>query len=85
MYISKARGDTVFTVNPSFTSVKHTIGWIPEWAAVAGNKVQLLSLDGQFWTITFAGEHRVRKDEIKESERAYKEFQGSLNGGGIDQ
>lgn len=60
-----------------------TIAYIPSWAAVVGNKVQLLTLDGEFWEVVEAG-NEVSADFVKENERNYKEFQGSTRGGGID-
>jgi hypothetical protein len=62
---------------------KETIAWIPEWAAVKGNAVQLLSLDEAFWNVIEVSEKRLTKDEM--NERGYKDFQESLKGGGIDQ
>jgi hypothetical protein len=64
---------------------RHTIAWIPEHAAKVGNQVQLLSLDGDFWEVAGVGSVRKPKEEVKEDERAYKDFQESLKGGGIDQ
>lgn len=61
-----------------------TVAWIPAWAAVVGNQVELLSLDGEFWTVTEASKESVSADFIKENERNYKEFQHSTKGGGID-
>lgn len=67
-----------------FTKGEHrTMAYIPSWAAKRGNQVQLLTLDGEFWTVTEVGEE-VDAEFVKENERNYKEFQGSLNGGGID-
>ncbi len=60
-----------------------TIGYIPSWAAKVGNEVQLLSLDKEFWRVDEVGEE-VPAEFVKENERNYKEFQGSLAGGGID-
>lgn len=67
-----------------FKKDKHeTIAYIPAWAAVVGNKVQLLTLDGEFWEVVEAGSV-VPADFVKKNERNYKQFQGSTNGGGID-
>lgn len=60
-----------------------TIGYIPSWAAKVGNRVQLLSLDKQFWQVTECGQN-VPAEFVKDNERNYKEFQGSTKGGGID-
>lgn len=60
-----------------------TIAYIPSFAAKVGNEVELLSLDGEFWKVDEVGE-KVSVDFVKENERNYKEFQGSIKGGTID-
>jgi hypothetical protein len=61
-----------------------TTCWIESWAAKKGNRVQLLDLDGTFWTITEV--YGVMKaEDLQERSRDYKERQGSLKGGGIDE
>lgn len=60
-----------------------TVGYIPERAAKVGNKVELLSLDSLFWTVTEVGT-KVDYNFVKENERNYRLFQESLKGGGID-
>jgi hypothetical protein len=54
-----------------------TIGWIPSHAAKIGNKVELLSLDGEFWDVISAGAV-LPKDQVKDNERNYKDFQHSI-------
>lgn len=61
-----------------------TIAYIPSWAAVVGNKVQLKSLDNEFWEIAEAG-NEIDKDTMEALSRGYKAFQESLKGGGIDE
>ncbi len=72
----KRDGDTAGTYE--------TIGYIPAWAAVVGNHVQLKSLDNKFWQVTEAG-NEVPASFVRDNERNYKQFQESLKGGGIDQ
>lgn len=54
-----------------------TIAWIPEHAAKVGNRVELLSLDGEFWTVSEVGT-RLSKEEVKDNERNNKEFEHSI-------
>lgn len=60
--------------------------WIPSWAAKKGNSVQLLDFgcDGTFWDIIEVY-GVMRAEELHERSRDYKERQGSLRGGGIDE
>ncbi len=62
----------------------HTIGWIPAWAAKIGNAVQLLEKGEEFWEIISVGDLAIEKSKVNEQGRAYKAFQGSTKGGGID-
>lgn len=61
-----------------------TIAYIPSWAAVVGNRVQLKTLDGAFWEVLEAG-NEIDKDTMDALSRGYKDFQDSLKGGGIDE
>ena len=61
-----------------------TVGWIPSWAARKGNSVQLLDIDGKFWTIREVY-GLLSANELQERSRDYKSHQGSLKGGGIDE
>jgi hypothetical protein len=71
--------------HPGTGDYHETVAYIQSWAAVVGNRVQLLSLDGEFWEVTEVSKEAVSHDFIRENERNYKEFQGSTRGGGIDQ
>ena len=61
-----------------------TIGWIEERGAFVGAIVELLDLDGEFWTVTIVGDKSLPKSLIRENERKFKAFQKSTRGGGID-
>lgn len=63
-----------------------TVGYIPARAAKVGNEVELFDKDGssQFWKVLSVGTTRT-KEQVKEAERGYKDFQGSTRGGGIDE
>lgn len=63
---------------------KHTVGFIPAWAAKIGNRVELTELDGQFWKVEKVGVLLTR-EQVRTGERRFKQFQGSLVGGGIDE
>ncbi len=60
-----------------------TTGFIPEWAAKIGNMVELPDFDGDFWRVDSVGVV-LPKGQLRIQERAFKEFQGSTRGGGID-
>lgn len=62
----------------------YTIAYIDASAAKVGNKVQLLTLDGELWDVIEASSDSVTHEFVKENERNYKQFQGSLKGGTID-
>lgn len=62
----------------------YTIAYIPEHAAKVGNRVELLTLDGDFWEVISVSEQSVSKQAVKDNERNYKAFQASTRGGGID-
>lgn len=62
---------------------RFTVAYIPSWCAKVGIKIQLVTLDNDFWRVDEVGE-KVTADFVKENERNYKEFQGSTKGGGID-
>lgn len=66
-------------------AVLYTTGWIEEHGAKVGNRVELLSADGEFWTVVSVSEQALPKESIRANERNFKEFQKSLRGGGIDQ
>ena len=75
----------VFTgVLTTFPVYEETISYIPSWAAVKGNRVQLKSLDDEFWEVTECG-NEIDKDTMDALSRGYKDFQESLKGGGIDE
>ncbi len=61
-----------------------TTGFIPLWAAKVGNTVELPELDGENWLITSVGTV-VSQEQMRSKERAFKDFQGSTRGGGIDE
>lgn len=52
----------------------HTLGYIPSWSAKVGNKIQILSVDGEFWEVISVGEPR-EADLVRDAERNYMEFQ----------
>lgn len=60
-----------------------TVAFIPTHAAVPGKRVELLSADGEFWTVQSAGV-TLDYDKVNQMSRGYKQFQGSTKGGGID-
>ena len=67
---------------------KRTFCWIETWAAKVGNRVQLLDMEGcdgaEFWKV-IERYSTLPKDYVLEHARDYKERQGSLRGGGIDE
>ncbi len=63
---------------------REVVAWIESWAAKKGNSVQLLDLDGTFWEVVEVYSV-MRAEELRERSRDYKERQGSLKGGGIDE
>ncbi len=62
-----------------------TVGYIPSWAACAGNEVELPEVGEGWWLITKVASMLVDKEFVRGAERAHKGFQGSLAGGGIDE
>ena len=62
----------------------HTSGYIEERGAKVGSKVELVDLDGEFWEVMSVSENSVTKDFVRNQERAFKQFQASTKGGGID-
>jgi hypothetical protein len=63
---------------------KRTCGYIEERGAKLGARVEMVDLDGEFWTVTSVGAS-VTKEYVRAHEKAFKDFQGSLKGGGINQ
>jgi len=63
-----------------------TVAFIPAWAAVVGNKVQLITLDGDLWTVTEASE-KVFGDEYEHNAPAVQmtseEFNAAVRSGEI--
>lgn len=78
------KNNSFFTQCDFVQGTRQTSGWIPSWAAKKGNEVQLLDIDAGFWTVVATYITRPQ-DEVLERERDYKERQGSLRGGGIDE
>lgn len=62
---------------------KHTAGYIEARGAVPGHKVELIDLDGEFWTVNTVSSEGVTKEFVRINEMKFKAFQGSLKGGGI--
>lgn len=62
---------------------KETIGFIEERGAKIGSLVEMVDIDGEFWEVTHVG-YSQPKSEVRQNERRFKNFQGSLRGGGID-
>lgn len=62
---------------------KETCGYIEKRGAKAGNRVELPDLDGEFWEVTLVFTPGVSKEFVRTEERSFKDFQGSLKGGGI--
>lgn len=62
---------------------KHTVGYIEERGAVVGHKVEMIDLDGEFWTVNSVASKGVTKEFVRNNEKKFKAFQGSLKGGGI--
>ena len=62
-----------------------TKGYVEERAAKLGAQVELVADDNELWTVTRVSERPTPKELVRQHERAYKEFQGSTRGGGIDQ
>ena len=63
---------------------KQTVGYIPAKGAKVGRMVEMVDLDGEFWRVTSVQEPGVSKDYVRSQEKRFKEFQGSLKGGGIE-
>lgn len=61
-----------------------TYGWVPYAVARKHTRVQLLDVDGQYWTVADVYGMEVSAEEVSENARKYTAFQGSLKGGGID-
>lgn len=62
---------------------KRTVGYIEARGAKLGNRVELLNLDGEFWEVLSVGDAKP-KDWIRNNEKRFRDFQGSLAGGGIE-
>lgn len=62
---------------------KRTSGYIEERGAKAGNKVEMIDLDGEFWTVNTVDPKGVTKEFVRSNEMKFKGFQASLKGGGI--
>lgn len=63
--------------------VKHTAGYIEDRAAKVGNVVEMIDLDGKFWTVDTVVGSGVTKKYVRDNEMNFKGFQASLKGGGI--
>lgn len=63
---------------------KHTCGYIEERGAVVGKHVEMVDLDGEFWEVLTVAHPGVPKSFVRENEKRFKAFQGSLKGGGIE-
>lgn len=62
---------------------KHTAGYIPEMGAKVGALVEMVDLDGEFWTVESVG-RSATKEYVRANEKKFKDFQHSLKGGGIE-
>lgn len=64
---------------------RETCGFIPARGARVGALVEMVDLDGEMWEVTSRGEG-VSREYVRDQERRFKDFQGSLlkSGGGID-
>jgi hypothetical protein len=62
---------------------KRTSGYIEERGATVGKECEMIDLDGEFWTVVTVGAKPVSKEYIRKGEMKFKDFQGSLKGGGI--
>ncbi|MEM7033792.1 MAG: hypothetical protein AAF629_29885 [Chloroflexota bacterium] len=75
--------DTMFYWCNLANGDKRTCGYIEARGARVGAKVRLIDLDGQFWQVLTVG-RAVPKETVRNNEKRFKAFQGSLKGGGID-
>ena len=53
---------------------KHTCGYIEARGAKLGANVELVDLDGEFWTVTSVSDRGVTKDYVRNAERMFKSF-----------
>lgn len=52
---------------------KRTVGYIDERGAKVGNEVEMIDLDGEFWTVTSVGAS-ASKDEVNNNRQKSKTF-----------
>ncbi|MCK4815031.1 hypothetical protein KA005_04615 [bacterium] len=62
---------------------KRTSGYIAARGATVGHKVEMIDLDGEFWIVNTVDPKGVTKEFVRTNQQKFKEFQGSLKGGGI--
>lgn len=49
-----------------------TVGWIEERGAILGASVELISGDGEFWTVDTVGDKTITHDQLRFMEGANK-------------